>query len=115
MEDLMIGEFDGKGHLYILLPIFVTFVFAWGVYISYKLSRKVGSHADLRVRRNSEHGLVIASTLLMLGIANIITGVGLTAKDDFVVEMGAILARGALLATAIYLLLRHPRPPKEDA
>jgi hypothetical protein len=113
MEDLMIGEFDGKGHLLILLPVFVTVVFGWGVFISYRLFRNT-DFRDKRLRNNSEHGLVIATTLLMLGIANIITGVGLTSKDDFIVEMGAILARGALLATAIYLLLRHPRPPKEE-
>ena len=114
MEDVIVGDFDGLGHVYILVPIIATVIFAWGVYVSLKLSRRVGSHADLRIRRNSEHGLVIATTLFVLGVANIITGIGFSIDDNGVLEAGAILARGALFATAIYLLLRHPRPPKED-
>lgn len=59
--------------------------------------------------RRLDHALVVALGLLLVSLAQLLTGLGFLWDDRELIRWGAILARGALLGTLMYLLVRYPR------
>jgi hypothetical protein len=73
-------------------------------------------HDHTRPLDNTEHGLVVISALVVISGANVLIGttfIEQTHDDDPSLVLGAVIVRGALLATAIYLLVRHPKADDE--
>lgn len=56
----------------------------------------------------AERALIAMSVLVVIGVANVVTGFGFVLNDEAVRQVGAIAVRGALVTAALYLLVRRP-------
>jgi hypothetical protein len=108
----------------LLLPAVTAVAFAWMTAMSWRayshaLQRAREERTGTRSKNNAEHGLVLSLTFLLVSLGNVLTGFGLVTHPpdggvSGLTEGGAILVRGVLVAAAIYLAIRHPRPPEDE-
>lgn len=57
---------------------------------------------------NREHGLVVSSALLIGAITEVVIAYAHIVASDTLDHLSVTAFRGMLLATAVYLVLRHP-------
>jgi hypothetical protein len=96
----------------LVISVICTGIFAWASWETFGTFQRLTHSSEPRARHNAEHGLVIACALLLISFSSIVTRAGDVFDVSTLNQVGGLMIRGALIAAAAYLILRHPKVPE---